>query len=361
MTPFTHLYRQGTPCLYSTTQSLNHPILPHKKQHNAKIILIWLLKIALFVLLAYIIYQQIFGRADIEDIRDQWQQLWNWQSSIGLLLVIILMGINWGIETYKWQQLIRKIEDISFKRAIQAVMCGVSLSFFTPNRVGEYGGRVLLLQIGNKLQGIALTLVGSLSQWVANVSIGIIGFCTFVIYYGSLSLVWVIPLVTCSLLILLLSALCYFHLDWLQHLKKYFPFFERFNKYLAPLQAFQTRELAFFLVLSYLRYGIYTLQYILLIALFGIDTSIGIALIMVTSIFFIQTIVPSIALIELGIRGNVALFFWGLITTQNIAILAATFTLWIINLVIPASIGMFLFFSLKKVIPTLNSATHQRS
>ncbi len=329
--------------------------MSHNKQHSAKNILIWLLKVVIFVVLAYIIYWQIVGRTDISEIQNQWKQLWNLNSLLGLGAVILLMTVNWGIETIKWRYLIHKIEPISFKRAIQAVICGVSLSFFTPNRVGEYGGRVLLLQPGNKLQGIALTLVGSLSQWVANISIGILGFCSFMIYYGSLSLLWVIPLITISLLILSISTLCYFRLESLLVIQKYVPYFKRFNKYLTPLKAFQTRELASLLALSFLRYGIYTLQYYLLIILFGLEVAPRTGLIMITSIFFIQTIVPSIALIELGIRGNVALFFWGIITTNKLAILTATFTLWIINLVIPASIGLLIFFFLKNIIPTLKT------
>ena len=48
---------------------------------------------------------------------------------------------------------------------------------------------------------------------------------------------------------------------------------------------------------------------------------------------------PSVALVELGIRGNVALFFLTYITENSLAILAATFSLWTINLLLPAILG----------------------
>ena len=52
-----------------------------------------------------------------------------------------------------------------------------------------------------------------------------------------------------------------------------------------------------------------------------------------------MTIIPTIALTELGVRGSVALYFIGLISSNDIGIVTASFTLWFINLAIPAIIG----------------------
>ena len=52
-------------------------------------------------------------------------------------------------------------------------------------------------------------------------------------------------------------------------------------------------------------------------------------------------------------RGEVALKIWGLFTHNDLSILAATFSLWVINLIIPAFIGLVFilqanFFQTKK-------------
>jgi len=68
---------------------------------------------------------------------------------------------------------------------------------------------------------------------------------------------------------------------------------------------------------------------------------------MVIFIFLIQTLVPSIALIEIGVRTNVALFVLGLISSNAIGILSASLLLWMINLMLPAIVGAFLLFQIK--------------
>jgi hypothetical protein len=57
-------------------------------------------------------------------------------------------------------------------------------------------------------------------------------------------------------------------------------------------------------------------------------------------LFFVQTIIPTIALVELGIRGIISLQVFGYLSDNVAGILDATFTLWILNLVLPSIIGL---------------------
>src|SRR5690606_5376414 len=101
------------------------------------------------------------------------------KGGIALALVLILMLFNWGLEARKWQLLVRSLEQISFLRAFSAILSGVSLSINTPNRIGEYGGRMLYLSNQNKLKSIAAAVVGSLSQLIITIIFGLTG----LIYY----------------------------------------------------------------------------------------------------------------------------------------------------------------------------------
>lgn len=304
-------------------------------------------KILLLVLLIYVLYHQITGRQHINELWGMLQQHLQWENAWLLLLTIALMLVNWGIETLKWQQLLRPLETIPFYRAFKAILCGISLSLFTPNRIGEFGGRVLLLQKASKLQGIALTLLGSMSQLMVNCSIGLIGFALFGIYYATFSPQLVLILTSLIAGVLIGVFWLYYRLHYIPRLAKYLPFFERFKQYVDLLSQFPKSTLSFILLLSMLRYAVYTLQYILLIQFFGVETNWLTAVIMITGIFFIQTIVPSIAIVELGIRGNVALFFWTFVGANTLSILSATFVLWLINLVLPALLGMLVLLSLQ--------------
>ena len=89
--------------------------------------------------------------------------------------------------------------------------------------------------------------------------------------------------------------------------------------------------------------------------MFSIPVSIGDALVLVSLVFFLVTVVPTIALTELGVRGTVALYLFGLYFSKkgvyageyNIAVVSASTLLWIINLAIPAIAGTFFVFRLK--------------
>src|SRR5688572_17302906 len=93
--------------------------LPKKK---IRIFITYFLGPLLFIWLSWSIYTQIKKQPDLEGswthIRQSLQGplIWN------LIGVIFLMGINWAIETVKWQLCIRKIQKISFLTAFKAVL-----------------------------------------------------------------------------------------------------------------------------------------------------------------------------------------------------------------------------------------------
>ena len=121
----------------------------------------FLLKIGIVAFAIFFLYQQITSKSsteefDIDYILAQLQQNY---PLIGL--VILMMFLNWFLESLKWRFLISKIEKVSIKRSIRAVFSGITVSAFTPNRVGEYGGRVFCLEKADRIQGVLITVIGS--------------------------------------------------------------------------------------------------------------------------------------------------------------------------------------------------------
>tara|TARA_B100000674_G_C37682646_1_gene842256 strand:- start:198 stop:647 length:450 start_codon:yes stop_codon:yes gene_type:complete len=81
-----------------------------------------------------------------------------------IIVVIFMMFINWFLEALKWKFLINKIEEISIMTSIRAVFSGITVSTFTPNRIGEYAGRVFCLEKGDRIKAVLITIIGSMSQ-----------------------------------------------------------------------------------------------------------------------------------------------------------------------------------------------------
>jgi len=278
-----------------------------------------------------------------------------------LLLVIFLMLVNWCIESYKWKYLIRKIEKVSFIKSFEAVMTGISVSTFTPNRTGEYLGRVFILERGSRIEGALITFLGSLSQLLITILAGIVSLILCIplifgqnivfsgyLYFGLLTLVSAFGI--CLLLF-------YFNISFLTTLREKILRYKlkKYQRFFRVFALFRFRELFITILLSLGRYLIFSFQYFLLLKMFSIPVSIGDALVLVSLVFFLVTVVPTIALTELGVRGTVALYLFGLYFSKkgvyageyNIAVVSASTLLWIINLAIPAIAGTFFVFRLK--------------
>ncbi|MCH8082275.1 MAG: flippase-like domain-containing protein [Proteobacteria bacterium] len=130
------------------------------------------------------IYHQIFYEEDLEAIKLAASQIANNSSDYLLLaLVFAMMFLNWGIESVKWKFLIRKIEAISFIRSFKAVFAGTCVSIFTPNRIGEFGGRVFYLNKSDRLQATIITILGSMGQLLITFVLGSVSLLIYLIFY----------------------------------------------------------------------------------------------------------------------------------------------------------------------------------
>jgi hypothetical protein len=58
-----------------------------------------------------------------------------------------------------------------------------------------------------------------------------------------------------------------------------------------------------------------------------------------------MAIIPSIALVEVGVRGEISLTLMGLYTINSLGIGLTSITIWFINLIMPALVGSILILS----------------
>jgi len=303
-----------------------------------------IIKIVIVFFSFYFIYHQLvenksFEELDISVLIDTVKK-----NKVYLVGVILMMFLNWLVEALKWRYMISKIENISIMTAYRAVFTGITVSTFTPNRIGEYGGRVFCLEKGDRIKAVFITVLCSMSQLLVT------------ILYGSISLFILFDeilidktFLSVSLLILLNLFLLfsYFNISHIINFLGKFKLIKSFKKYLEVLVMYNYKDLIIAFIYSNTRYFIFSLQFIILLHVFGINISFMDAILSVMLIFFFITITPTITIAEIGVRGSVAIFVLGLFSSNDIAILSSTTLLWLINLIIPAIIGSFFIFSLK--------------
>ena len=150
-----------------------------------KIFFHYVLGPALFFILMISLYRQIAAKPNLAA---QWAAIKNNWFSWKLLLVLALMLLNWGIEARKWQLLMRHLQPFSISTAFKSVLAGSSITVLTPNRIGEYGGRILYVKAENRIKAISLTIVGSISQLLITLLMGCLGLLFFKYFSPSIVL-----------------------------------------------------------------------------------------------------------------------------------------------------------------------------
>ncbi len=322
----------------------------------------YLLRFVIIIATYYFVYREIFYKKDLANVFDSIKELFTSGGFIfQLLIIFLLMFVNLGMESWKWKFLIKKIEKIPFFTSYQAVLTGISVSAFTPNRVGEYFGRVFILKKANHWEGILITIIGSMSQLITTILLGSIGLLIFLhefidllgyffgyFYYGLFAIVIIIDF---------FILLFYFNVSILTSFLQKFTRKKwiKFREHLSVFSLYSQKELLVVLLISIFRYLIFTFQFYLLLRLFSVQIPIYYSFVLVSVVYFVMAAIPTIALAELGIRGSVSIYFIGLffekydlLTDQiNIGIFSASSTLWLINIIIPAIVGTIFVFRLK--------------
>lgn len=323
-----------------------------KLNKNIKIFINYFLGPLLFVWLAWTIYHQIKHQPDLEN---RWREIRQSLVSTKIFLlvaVMILMLINWGIEALKWKISIRKIQQVSFLKAFKATLSGVSFSVSTPNRVGEYLGRMLYMEEGKRLQVISATIVGSISQLIVTLVMGWMGLVILfpVIRAAELfSTIWIQVIIYGVLAGLVVLVLFYFRLSWMVKWVQKLPGAKRFAFLFSAVEEFDSLLLVRLLALSVLRFLVFVVQYYVLFVLFDVNVSWWISFWAVNVSFLVLAIIPTIAIAELPQRGAIVSTIMKLFTTNILGVNLATVCIWFINLILPAIAGSLLILTLRKI------------
>lgn len=317
---------------------------------NIKIFLNYFLGPLLFAWLLFSVYRQIRGQEHIETswlhIKHSFQSV----KILNLVAVVLLMLVNWGIEARKWQLSVASIYPLSFFKAFKAVLSGVTFSVTMPNRIGEYLGRMLYMPEGNRLKSISVTLVGSLSQLYVTVISGTIG-CVFLrsqlIEHGIVNSIAFRFAITGLVIVILFLTLIYFRIAFIERMVEKWIRNISYFYLIESLRTFNVQLLLRLLLLSFLRYLVFLIQYFLLFSLFDIVLPAVLVWSVVSVLFLVLAIIPSIALVEAGLRGEISLVLMGMFTANSLGIGLTAVTIWFINLVLPAIAGSILFFGIK--------------
>ncbi|QQL49404.1 hypothetical protein [Mucilaginibacter ginkgonis] len=303
---------------------------------------------AIIVVVAFgFIYHKVSNNADLAQFRHLILPVKKSSVVITLTAVIVLMLANWLLEALKWKYLTRVLAPISIYTAVESVFCGLTLAIFTPNRLGEYGGRVMFLPPRKRVHGVFSMAVGSFAQMVITNVLGTIA----ILWFGYRFLhppIWLyLAAIIVGAVIVTLFLVFYFNVGWLVTMLNNIPFLKKYHRFFGIMNRYHSHELGNIMLYSLARFAVFTFQYYLVLHLLIPQLATFPMLMMVLILFFIQSILPSLDLLDVGVRGLTAGFFFHFVTGQSIAVIAAVSSIWFINLIVPAIIGSVFVFKLK--------------
>ena len=321
---------------------------------NIKIIFKYIIAPLLGVWLFYSLYQQIKSQPNLYQSIDLIKEAPFGKQAWKFWLVIILVFINWGMEAKKWKLLIKPVQKMSFFTAYRSVLTGVTLSLNTPNRIGEYGGRILYVKEGSRIKAISLSIAGSISQLIITLLMGCGGLIYLLFFQNKhqgpvmgLSVFWIEILLFISAIVTAILILFFFRLSWLIKLIEKIPAAGKFVPYINVLEEFTPKLLLRLLSLSFFRYLVFVVQYILLLQVLHVGILWIDGFWIITILFLVLAIVPSFAIADLGIRGKFSTELLSVYSANTVGIIGTTFGIWFINLFIPALLGSILILSIK--------------
>jgi hypothetical protein len=304
-----------------------------------------LIKLSIVVGAFYVIYNKLANNKAL-DFHNFIQYLrQNEVLSIkNISLLVILSIFNWFFEIIKWKTLVSYMKTISFKIALEQSLGALTASLFTPNRIGEYGAKAMYFNSKLRKKVVLLNLTGNMMQMTVTVFFGSIGlYLMHKTYDLNINYFKVSVFLLITILIIGLSI---FRLRQNKFRIKGFSI-EKLKLFFRDLP-FDIQGYTF--VISILRYLIFSFQFYVLLHIFGINLTYINAMKVITSMYLLASIIPSIFIFDVIVKGSVAVYLFSIVGIDEFTTLSIIMIMWLLNFVLPSIIGSYyvLNFNLPK-------------
>lgn len=262
-----------------------------------------------------------------------------------IVFVSLLMPVNWLLETFKWRYLVQKVQKLSWFQSLESILLGILLSLITPNRTGELAARLLHIPKSRKWQVFYCNLSCSMAQLQITLLLGLLSLLYWSVEISkflSIPSYW-IYLFSCTSIIL--SLVLYFFSNRLAKIMQFFSL--KINMATIEHLKIGFHERMMLLGISFFRFVVFSTQFVLLLRIVEVEITVLEAYQFVALLYFSAAIIPTAWISDLPVRTSMAYFLMELLGYSGANALICTFGIWLINLLLPALLGLF-------VLPKIN-------
>ncbi|MDN4164393.1 lysylphosphatidylglycerol synthase transmembrane domain-containing protein [Cytophagales bacterium LB-30] len=263
----------------------------------------------------------------------------NFEDKLWLLIaVLVLMPLNWAMEALKWQHACTLVEKITFWEAFAGVLHGLSFGLVTPHALGDYLGRVWSLKSKDRSHAVGMVLFTRSAQMVPTLVLGLFS----ILYLPQVPVQVSVLLASIAVIVMLLAR-------W----RKPISALLKRTSWFDSLTMLSFRNVGDILMLSFIRYGIFLLQFYLIMKAAKVEASDVVILMGIAWIFLAKSLLPSFNFLsDLGIREFSAVIYFDALGVPLEPVLAASLLLWCVNIMLPGLIGLWFIGRLKPFSPS---------
>ncbi|WP_412176265.1 hypothetical protein [Formosa sp. PL04] len=248
--------------------------------------------------------------------------------------------MNWFLEILKWKYLVHTVKNISLKRATEQTLGAHTASVFTPNRIGDYGAKALYFPPHNRARIMGLNGVGNAAQMLITTFFGSIGliFLTskFPLNIDFKTLHWYQYLIfglTCIGFVFLIKNYAKPE-TWILKIKLF-------------LSSISVNLFGKTLLFSLIRYLTFSFQFYILLQLFHTDISYLNAMMVISSMYLLASILPSIFVFDVVLKGSIAVYLFSFFNINGAIVLSCITIMWLFNVVLPTLFGSYFVMTFK--------------
>ncbi|WP_432416416.1 hypothetical protein [Pseudalgibacter alginicilyticus] len=227
------------------------------------------------------------------------------------------------------------IIKINFKNATKQSLGSFTASLFTPNRIGEYGAKAIFYTKGLRKQILLANLLSNGLQMSITAILGTIGLYFFIKEY-SIDINYsnfIYGLISGLLILVIMFFLIRKNVSKTKAIL--------FKKIIDFLSHFPKKIIFYGFIFSLLRYLIFSFQFYLLLTIFGTEVGYLNAFKTITSMYLLASIVPTISILDIAIKGSVAVYLFSFLEINEVTVLAIVTIMWLFNFVLPSFLGSY--------------------
>jgi len=298
--------------------------------------LLWLvLKLLTVILCCYFIFTNIAFNEELKFI-DFYTKMINFGvfSSKNIIFMLFFTIINHFLEIKKWKTLTKSVKKNSWFEATEQSLASLTFSIITPNRIGEYGAKVLYYPNNKRKQILLLNFAGNFYQLAITIILGMISL-VYLCKYASFSII------LSQISIIIIIALPVVAAIFYSLKEKYSTINDWFSKIIELLSVKNNKIV---ILISLLRYLVFSHQFYFLIQCFKLNISYLEAMTAISSVYLIASFIPILSLFDVALKGSVAIIVFSIFGIDSIQILSITTLMWLLNFAFPAIVGSYFIF-----------------